>query len=323
MYLPLKNLKNPNFIFYKIMITLILIFILFDNIIKSIKNKNKKFDKDFDYLNYESYLITNKIKKYSGWMLCNSNEYYFINGIIRKYKPKNCLEIGVSRGGSSILILNALKDIKNSFLISLDLNINCYTEPKYKTGYRVNKYFPELTRNWQLYTGEMPHIFLQKLNITFDFVFLDTAHISPGEFLNLIEILPFLKDNAIIILHDITWHFLREIKKKKLRFTATQIYLMACLHGDKLLIKNIDGIDNIGAVFLYKNQQKYYLDYFILLLTYWEYMPSENQIEELRIFIKKYYNNQLYLSIFEQAVKYNKFYINKVKNFIKNIKNKK
>ena len=60
----------------------------------------------------------------------------------------------------------------------------------------------------------MPHIFLQKLNITFDFVFLDTAHISPGEFLNLVEILPFLKDNAIIILYDITWHFSEKLKKR-------------------------------------------------------------------------------------------------------------
>ena len=33
-------------------------------------------------------------------------EAYFINGIIRKNKLKNCLEIGVAQGGSSILILN-------------------------------------------------------------------------------------------------------------------------------------------------------------------------------------------------------------------------
>jgi len=318
MNLPLEAFKNSKYIFYKIMITLILIFIiLFNNILISFQNEYIKFDKDFNYLNYESNIISDKIKKYSGWMLYNTNQYYFINGIIRKYRPKKCLEIGVARGGSSILILNAIKDIENSFLVSLDLNRKCYIEPQFNTGYRVNQYFPELTKNWHLYTGDMPHKFLQKLDITFDFVFLDTAHITPGEFLNLIEILPFLKENAIIILHDITWHFLREFNTNKIHFTATQMYLMACLHGDKLLIKNNEGIENIGAVYLYKNQQKYYLDYFILLLSYWEYMPSEEQIKELRVFIKKYYNNQMYLAIFEQALKYNKFYINKFKNFTK------
>jgi predicted O-methyltransferase YrrM len=54
--------------------------------------------------------------------LGGKNDIYFINGIIRKHKSKKCLEIGVFKGGSSIVILNALKDIKDSFLISLDLN---------------------------------------------------------------------------------------------------------------------------------------------------------------------------------------------------------
>ena len=61
------------------------------------------------------------MRNYSSWLLDNEQPY-FINGIIRKYRPKRCLEIGVANGGSSILILNAIKDIKNSFLISLDIN---------------------------------------------------------------------------------------------------------------------------------------------------------------------------------------------------------
>ena len=86
---------------------------------------------------------------------------------------------------------------------------------------------------------------------------------------------------------------------------------MSALYGDKLIIETKNGIENIGAVYLYRNQKDHYLDYFLLLLSYWEYLPNEKQINELRIFIKKYYKNELYLSIFNQAVDYNKFYINK------------
>ena len=257
-------------------------------------------------------IITEKILQYAGWEL-SRNQANFINGIIRKNKPKNCLEIGVANGGSSILILNAIKDIQNSFLVSLDLNNQVYYDPTKKTGYRVNKYFPELSKNWTLLTGDQPHKFLIQLNKTFDFVFLDTAHSAPGELLNFIEILPFLNENAIIVLHDLLWHF------SKIKFSPSNIHLYPALYGDKVLLRKSDGsIDSMGAVFLYNNQENHYLDYFILLLTFWEYMPKDNEINDLRIFIKNYYKKELFLNIFDTALEKNKI---AYKNHQKNIGN--
>ena len=108
-------------------------------------------------------------------------------------------------GGSSIIILNAIKDIDNSFLVSLDLNTNVYTGEKLKTGCNVKK-FTELINKWKLYTGDQPYKFLDKLNTKFDFLLLDTVYSSPGEILNFIEALPFLEDNAIVILNGIMRH---------------------------------------------------------------------------------------------------------------------
>ena len=79
-----------------------------------------KFDKNFDYINYENEIITERIKNESGWLLA-LNDASIINGLIRKLKPKNLLEIGVARGGSSILILNAIKDFPDSRLVSIDI----------------------------------------------------------------------------------------------------------------------------------------------------------------------------------------------------------
>ena len=287
--------------------------ILFHN---EIDRKKLKY---FDYISYENYYITDEMKNKSGWMFTSPSQYYLINGIIRKLKPKNCLEVGVARGGGSILILNAIKDIKNSRLVSLDLNKNLYFNRSYLTGYRVKKYFPELTNKWQLFTGEQPHIFLQKLKIKFDFVFLDTAHISPGEIINIIEILPFLNENAIIILHDIMLHFSKESIREKIQSVSSpQLLLMSVLQGEKIVIKNSKGIDNMGVIFLYRNQKEHYLDYFLLLLSFWDYIPSEKQSNEIRTFIQKYYNSELYLSIFDIALKNNYKYVNKIKKFIHN-----
>ena len=88
------------------------------------KNKNE-FNFNFKYQYFEREIITRKIKKYSNWMLWDDHPY-FINGILRKIKPKKCLEIGVAKGGSTIVILNAIKDIKDSSLVSLDLNTQLY-----------------------------------------------------------------------------------------------------------------------------------------------------------------------------------------------------
>ena len=175
-------------------ILIIFIIILFLQNYFCIFPRDKKFDHNFNFNDYQKYIIDDKMKQKAGWEL-NENQIFFLNGIIRKYLPKNCLEIGVSEGGSSILILNAIKDISNSFLISLDLNPNLYKNKSQMTGWRVKKFFPELINKWSLYTGDQPHKFLNKLNLKFDFLFLDTAHISPGELFNLIEVLPFLNEN--------------------------------------------------------------------------------------------------------------------------------
>ena len=57
------------------------------------------------------------------------------------------------------------------------------------------------------------------------------------------------------------------------------------------------------------NQEKHYLDYFFLLFAFWEYMPKDSEINDLRIFIKNFYKNDIYLKIFDNAVKKNKISI--------------
>ena len=152
---------------------------------------------------------------------------------------------------------------------------------------------------------------LSKLNLKYDFLFLDSAHVTPGEYFNIIEVLPFLKENAIVVLHDIVWHFYKILKtdiQSNQLIHPTQINLMSTLIGKKILLKsnNTNTLLNIGAVFLDKNQKKYYLNYFLLLLNVWSYMPTDKQLEDLREFIIKYYNNSLFLRIYDNAVDFNK-----------------
>ena len=98
-------------------------------------------------------------------------------------------------------------ELQVEVLISLDIDKQWYRNRTFEVGYRVKKYFPELANKWQLYTGKQPHQFLDTLNMKFDLLYLDTVHSTPGELINIIEALPFLNDNAIVILHDAMFHY--------------------------------------------------------------------------------------------------------------------
>ena len=154
----------------------------------------------------------------------------------------------------------------------------------------------------------------------FDFVLLDTTHVSPGEIINFIEALPFLNENAIVVIHDLILHFLTSETDK---FYPSCINLIPTLYGDKVFL-NLDNryMSNIGAVFLYPNQEEHYLDYFLLLMNFWEYIPPEEQINDLRIFIQKYYKDNKYINIFDIAVRENKAANQKFKKSITYLKNR-
>ena len=140
----------------------------------------------------------------------------------------------------------------------------------------------------------------------FDFLFLDTRHSAPGEIINFIEALPFLKENAIVVIHDLLWH-LYNGKKFKKKFYPSCINLIPAIYGDKVLLGYWNAqVNNIAAIFLYPQQEKHYIDYFLLLLNFWEYIPTDSQINDLRSFITKFYKKDIYLNIFNKAVYYNK-----------------
>lgn len=80
----------------------------------------------------------------------------FLNGIIRYFKPRKILEVGVAAGGSSAIILNAIKDMDESKLYSVDLSKQHFMKSDKATGYAVSEFFPELIgqNQWELRTGK-------------------------------------------------------------------------------------------------------------------------------------------------------------------------
>lgn len=238
----------------------------------------------------------NKLSEMTYW------ERKFLNGIIRLTKPKKILEVGVAAGGSSSIILNAVKDMDNSILYSIDYNEKFYRDKSKDSGFIVKEKFPHLLKNRKLYTGGVSAKFMDEVGGNIDLCLLDTMHSNPGEFLDFLMILPYLKKNAIIIIHDI--------------FTAnTNLILFSAIRGDKILFKDKNQIFKnygIGAVVLDDNIMDFIFDYFFLLKLNWSYMPTEEDIEYIIKLFKKYYDNEM-VEFFTKIVNYNKkeFYTSK------------
>ena len=278
---------------------------------------NIKINNNNDFINFNNIetkdlnilrLIENEIKNTAQLI---PEEQKFLHGLIRTIKPKKVVEIGVARGGSSVLILNAIKDIKGAKLYSIDKSIYCYLERKKKSGYLVQEKFPELMNIWTLYTGGITSEFIEKIGNGIDLVFIDTMHVTPGEMLDWLMVLPFLKNGAIVIFHDVfALYGNRKITKQKKHTSNNQLlcYIRGELilphYGDKVFFRNIGGLK------LAPEQQKNYYAYFLALGIQWEYMPNDSELKLMRNFFMKYYGEK-FVEVFDDAVEKNKIYLKK------------
>ena len=270
-------------------------------------SKYNIFDQKLDQVPFDQYEtnIFNNIKdllKYPKCSLMNENQRKFLNGIIRKSKPKKILELGVYFGGSSIIILNAIKDLKNTYLYSIDLSSNK------KIGSCVKKRFPNLLKKQTLFKGDIAAKFMDKIGKNIDLAIIDTSHFEPGEILDFIMILPFLKEEAIVIIHDIDYQ-ITDGKGKDMRYEFAPYLIFNIIRGEKYLPSGKGILNkNIGAIKLEKNQKKFIHDYCRALGGNWEYFPKEEHIETIKNLFRTYHDNFCF-NVLEESIEFNRQFV--------------
>jgi predicted O-methyltransferase YrrM len=255
------------------------------------------------------YYIYNKIKNKIISFPCKGmwyNQREFLNGIIRRFKPKKIVEIGVDEGCSSSIILNAIQDFDDSHLYSIELNDKNYI------GACVKRLFPNFLTKWTLYKGNIAVKFMEKIGKDINLVLIDSAHFEPGEILDFIIVLPFLSEEAIIVMHDIAnqitvpekyhnWIGKRNEWAPYIIFNS--IRGKAYFPSGGRLLKH-----DIGAKKLNINQKQYYKDYFRVLGGQWQYFPKEEYNKEISRYFEKYYDNDC-MNIFKEAINFNRKFV--------------
>ena len=128
-------------------------------------------------------------EKIGDYVELTSKQANFLVYLLKKYNPQKILELGVSAGGSSLLILDTIKNVENAHLYSIDYLNYWYKDKNKSVGFVVNEKAPNLLDNWTLYSGNLACEFMDKIcpdkAYDIDFCFIDTMHMRPGEILGL------------------------------------------------------------------------------------------------------------------------------------------
>lgn len=231
-------------------------------------------------------------------------ECEFLYNLILEKKPKKILEIGVSSGASSHLILNALGELsQDSTLYSVDIS-TCYYKDKSKSvGFLVSELNGSVPENWNLLCSGTSATFIEKISSGIDFVFLDAAHGIPGEVLDFLTVYPYCNDNVTFVLHDINIQFVQQAKTLSI---APKV-LLSSITADKLYPKETEyEICNIAAFMPNKDTMKNIEDVFNALLFRWMRPMSSKQKDEFYSILAKNYDEKLvnYFDIAQRRFRY-------------------
>ncbi len=229
------------------------------------------------------------------------SEQKFLVELILQHKPKKVLEVGIAAGSSSVLMLQALQYLKHEFSFhSVDYYEKYYRNKLKNSGFLL-EFYPTLLEKRNLYTGGYVYNFLHTIGHDIDFCLIDTKHSLPGELLDFIMVLPYLKKNALIVLHDTNLHALH------LPNHLCNNLLISALSGTKYVQKDYENtyyleveklsckkyFPNISAVKLADNQQENIWDVFNLLTQKWLYLPNHNDLQVFQTCLTKHYDNYL------------------------------
>lgn len=233
------------------------------------------------------------------------HERQFLNSLILRNKPKKLLELGVSRGGSSIIMLNSIKNSSNAQLYSIDKLEKYYADGITDIGDCVDNY-SYLKGKWKLYTGNLALNFMDKIGSDIDFCLIDTVHTNPGEILDFLIVLPFLKEDAIVVFHDTNLHT-HNARTTGREWSITNNLLMSSIHGHKFVQGNFQNdntaFSNIAAIKLDKESRKRIWEIFNLLTQKWTYLIEPTELMSLFNYFKRFYD-PYYIEYFADVIKF-------------------
>jgi len=248
---------------------------------------------------YEPYDYIKTIPDFD--ILLSREEASSLCGLIREYRPKKIVELGVAAGGSTCMILKCMEflGMNDTKFVSVDLDTTYYRNREKNVGHLLTENTKEykLHYNHTLLTGKYPVEFLNKVGEDIDFLFLDTLHALPGEVLDFLLLYPHLSPNAIVVLHDTNMHNLNDVMWQCNRALINSITAHKFFNKERAYL-------NIGALQIVPDTKKYIADVFSTLLLPWFFTQNNDVLCKYEVEYEKHYSQEC-LDIWEAAKRTN------------------
>lgn len=220
-------------------------------------------------------------------------ESAFLCGLIKERRPTKVVEVGIAGGGTTAILLQcfSLLELHPDFY-SVDLSERYYRDTSKQSGFlgAEMKSLLSPSAQHQFLLGKLLPEQLDVIGDNIDFVILDTMHITPGELLDFIAVLPYLADNACVVLHDVgASHYWGD----KTTY-ATQL-LLDVVTAEKVIMKDTDrelAYPNIAAFFVNNDTKKYAEDVFHALSIPWHYKPDAKHLQAYRRIVAEKYSEK-------------------------------
>ncbi len=232
----------------------------------------------------------------------------FLCGMLKEKRPNKILELGVSAGGTTAIILNCLKELNiNAKLYSVDVSDIWYRSNSEETGFIAKKYLKEIDASAQiefLLGQPIPYV-INKIGTEIDFLILDTMHCLPGELLDFLICLPYLKNKCIVVIHDVMENHLHCCDNE----IATKL-LFDLVTGNKWYMhekeSGIYNFSNIAAFEINKETTRNIYNIFSGLSMSWRYMLDDKDLEKYVELLNNHYS-QDYVNWFKEIVNLQKY----------------
>jgi len=148
---------------------------------------------------------------------------------------------------------------------------------------------------------------IDEIGSSIDFVILDTVHSLPGEVLDFLVVLPYLKYGAIVVLHDMR---LNQSRPQNALLYATATLFATVTSKEKFLNFEAESVikpyryPDIGAFKINERTQEHVENNFLSFVLTWRYIPDSEQTRIYTEFYAKHYPAEL-VNVFTESVKMN------------------
>jgi len=219
-------------------------------------------------------------------------------GLIREICPKKIVKVGEANSSTTAAVLSCIDLLELPCQLYVVDPLNRHF-PHCKEAVQFEKEL-EHRKNCRLFLGHTPAAFLDKIGGGIDLLILDPSETMPGDVLDFIAALPYLAQNAVIVLCSTLPDgprgnvLLQSVTADKVSTHFTPYFdIRDCV---KLAAVDIISIFQITA-----ETAKRCMDLFAALGCPWSYIPTLEQLLEYETIVKRHYDSES-LELYKHAI---------------------